>query len=169
LKWSKDITKETKKSVYFTKGTIFHLWHGILKNRGYGQYRDIISKYKFDPAKDIKKDANGCWAWSQDKPGLRKALKEYFYARNEDGFFVMSKINLFLDNFREIISRIGYRIKDNFLKFRHNLYLKFDRGLGLFGFFLRKYSPDIYPKLKKNGDGPERISSKKWFCRRAVR
>jgi hypothetical protein len=130
LEWSKNIARETKGSVYFTKGTIFHLWHGNLKNRGYEEFRRIINENGFDPATDLKKDSNGCWAWSSSKSNLHRAFKRYFYTRNEDNSF-MTKIILALENFKDY------------------LYLKFDRGLGLFGLFLKKYSPGFYKKLKR--------------------
>lgn len=148
LEWSKNIAKKTKSSVYFTKGTILHLWHGTLKNRGYEKFLKIINENGFDPATDLKKDSNGCWVLSSDKPNLRKDFKKYFYARNEDNSF-MTKIILALDNLKGYFLSFKSSFKKDLQRFRHNLYLKFDRGLGLFGLFLKKYSPGVYKKLKR--------------------
>ena len=101
LKWSKNMAKKTKSSVYFAKGTILHLWHGTLKNKGYEKFLKIINENGFDPATDLKKDSNGCWSLSSNKPGLRKDFKKYFLTRNKDNSY-MSKVILASHNLKII-------------------------------------------------------------------
>lgn len=62
---------------------IYHLWHGSLKNRAYMDRHDIILKYDYNPAEDIKL-VNNVWEWATDKPGMHADINQYFFNRQED-------------------------------------------------------------------------------------
>jgi hypothetical protein len=62
---------------------IAHLWHGNLKNRKYMDRHDVIKKYNYDPATDIKL-VNDVYEWATDKPGMHEDIRQYFFNRKED-------------------------------------------------------------------------------------
>jgi hypothetical protein len=83
--WSKQIYPRIQGSVFYSPGTVAHLWHGAHQDKLYGATAEILDMYRFDPQKDIKIDAQGIWVWNSNKPLLHKALAEYFWFRNEEG------------------------------------------------------------------------------------
>lgn len=65
-------------------GTVYHLWHGSLQNRRYGQRHVDLAGYAFDPKTDIATSRFGCWEWNSDKPDMHRYVMRYFESRNED-------------------------------------------------------------------------------------
>jgi hypothetical protein len=66
-------------------GQVFHLWHGDLEQRGYGNRHGEFQQFGFDPFRDIAKSAEGAWRWSSDKPEMHQYVENYFLSRREDG------------------------------------------------------------------------------------
>ena len=66
-------------------GTLFHFWHGDLQQRRYAGRHQDLAKYAFDPVRDIGPHANGCWAWSSERPQMHEFVRRYFVERREDG------------------------------------------------------------------------------------
>ncbi|UCG75950.1 MAG: hypothetical protein JSV95_01070 [Gemmatimonadota bacterium] len=66
-------------------GTLLHLWHGDLADRGYDVRYEGLVPHGFDPLSDIAIDDSGCWRWSSDKPAMHAYVREYFWRRREDG------------------------------------------------------------------------------------
>ncbi len=64
--------------------TLYHLWHGEMKDRGYGKRHRITAEYKFDPGADIELADNGTWKWTVEDSDLARAIAEYFFTRCED-------------------------------------------------------------------------------------
>ncbi len=83
LDWSRRFFADVRGSVFFTKGPLFHLWHGSRLNRRYIERQSILRDANFDPRIDISLDSNRCWRWSSDKPELHQRICEYFDQRNE--------------------------------------------------------------------------------------
>ncbi|MCX5679505.1 MAG: hypothetical protein NTZ95_02370 [Candidatus Omnitrophica bacterium] len=79
------VYEETQGSVYYTNGSILHLWHGDSRNRLYGRRNEIIPLFAFDLSRDIRIGSNDLYEWSSDKPDLHKAVREYFEIRDEEG------------------------------------------------------------------------------------
>ena len=69
----------------YIPGRLFHLWHGELRNRRYGQRHRARELLDFDPGADIAIDRGGCWRWNSDKPDLHEYVRNYFAQRREDG------------------------------------------------------------------------------------
>lgn len=82
-KWAKQWSSLIQGRVGFINYKVNALYHGTIKNRGYGIV-DIYHKHLFNPGKDIKIAQNGAFEWASNKPELRKEVKEYFYSRKED-------------------------------------------------------------------------------------
>ncbi len=66
-------------------GRVYHLWHGDLADRRYGERHEALRRFDFDPAADIAVDASGCWRWTSAKPELHEYVRRYFETRREDG------------------------------------------------------------------------------------
>jgi hypothetical protein len=68
----------------YIAGTIEHLWHGSKDLRKYVDRWQILTKHKFDPEVDIKKNVWGVTELIGNKPEFRAALHKYHRQRNED-------------------------------------------------------------------------------------
>jgi glycosyltransferase involved in cell wall biosynthesis len=66
-------------------GRILHLWHGETRHRRYHDRSQELASFGFDPARDIRISARGCWEWASDKPDLHRWSRRYFDVRHEDG------------------------------------------------------------------------------------
>lgn len=83
MKWAEPVTTYVNGSVSFVATKIQHKWHGSRKERRYHERMSLIKD--FLPERDLVPDSNGLWAWSdQVKPEFKRALRDYFPARNED-------------------------------------------------------------------------------------
>jgi hypothetical protein len=91
LIWARPYFESVQGRVGHIPGRMFHLWHGDLRDRGYGERRQRLARFDFDPFADIAIDSNGCWRWNSDKQELHEFIKCYFESRNEDGVAVTYK------------------------------------------------------------------------------
>jgi hypothetical protein len=143
--WLEKIYQKVKGSVYYTDGTILHLWHGANKDRGFPFCHKILMKrYKFDPEKDIKENLDGIYVWASDKPELHNDVRKYFLMRREEGWS-LKNLPLFWENFSKKIrfifsSALFFSIAYFFIE-------KLDRILGILGIFLKKNFPKFYGLL----------------------
>jgi len=102
MKWSSLVSKYVgKKDIFYTEGSIYHMWHGNRKNRIYEDRRLIIKKNNYNPVTDIKEGDNGLWKWSSDKKDLHNGLKKYFSLRNEE--------NSIMNSFSILFFKIRYK------------------------------------------------------------
>ncbi len=69
--------------VGYTPGRLEHYWHGNKTNRKYGSRWQILVKYKFDPIKDLRYDAQGVLRL-KGKKALEHAIMRYNRERAED-------------------------------------------------------------------------------------
>lgn len=83
--WEQRAEKFIKRNVGYVNGAIFHHWHGAKKNRSYMDRGQILTRAKFNPSKDLKKDFQGLWQLNPDNIQLRDDARRYFSLRNEDG------------------------------------------------------------------------------------
>jgi len=75
---------DLKKNVGVVDQFAVHQFHGAMKNRKYGTRDQILVKHNFDPVADIKRNAQGIWELTGNKPGLREDIRQYFIERDED-------------------------------------------------------------------------------------
>jgi hypothetical protein len=61
-----------------------HHFHGSMAKRGYDSRDQILVKYQFDPMVDLKRNWQGIYELTGNKPGLRDAIRGYFLSRDED-------------------------------------------------------------------------------------
>ena len=85
LDWARPFHEAVAGRVGFANQAVVHLWHGSLSSRGYGDRYREFGAFEFDPYKDIRLAANGCWSWATDKPEMHAHVREYFVRREEDG------------------------------------------------------------------------------------
>ncbi len=85
LAWARPFYRAVGGRVGFIDGRIFHLWHGVLKNRQYAQRLEWLSRFGFDPFTDIALDPGGCWRWNGNKAEMHEYVRSYFESRKEDG------------------------------------------------------------------------------------
>jgi hypothetical protein len=84
-RWARGVYADVQGSVFYTRGAALHLWHGSIADRQILARQLILKGADFDPSTDIALDDSACWTWSSDKPDLHRQVKEYFWARNEQG------------------------------------------------------------------------------------
>lgn len=73
-----------KPKIGFVPGLITHFWHGPKANRRYLDRWQIINDNAYDPALDLKRDAQGLYQLSGRNKKLTADLMAYFRQRNED-------------------------------------------------------------------------------------
>lgn len=67
----------------FIPQSIYHLYHGSLKNRSYMDRHDILLKYDYNPMTDINLQ-NDVLEWTSNKIDMHNDIKQYFFNRKED-------------------------------------------------------------------------------------
>jgi hypothetical protein len=85
LAWARPYSESVMGRVGSIQGRLFHLWHGDIKDRQYGERHGRLQAFDFDPVTDIALDDGGCWRWNSDKTALHAFVRSYFESRNEDG------------------------------------------------------------------------------------
>jgi hypothetical protein len=85
LEWAIPFSASVDGCVGFADETAYHLWHGDLGRRGYGDRYEEFERFDFDPFKDLRLAEGGCWSWASDKPELHEHVRRYFARRDEDG------------------------------------------------------------------------------------
>jgi hypothetical protein len=68
----------------YVQNDIYHLFHGELKSKNYFSRLEILSKYNYNPYKDICYDSNGVLCLTKKGKRMSDDIKEYFFNRNED-------------------------------------------------------------------------------------
>ncbi len=83
LEWQRKAMRETHGTLGFVPGYIVHKWHGRKQSRKYLERWQILTRHKFDPFADLRKDHQGLYQLI-GKPQLQEDIRQYFAARNED-------------------------------------------------------------------------------------
>lgn len=140
--WKERIFNEVKGSVWYTKGVLYHLWHGSQKSRNYFNRYLVMEKYDFDSGKDMRIGENKLWEWSSDKPELHSYLIDYFFLRNEErsiNRFFKFLFSKYFWNPRLAIARTAYHDK-----------------MGKIGLKMSKNFPELYKKIKSKKEKIEK-------------
>jgi hypothetical protein len=81
--WQKRAAR-LKKNIGYVDAFATHGFHGAKSKRGYSSRDLILVKHAFDPVYDLRRDWQGIWELTPDKPGLRDDIRRYFATRGED-------------------------------------------------------------------------------------
>jgi hypothetical protein len=84
LQWQARARTHIAGNISYVPGSIEHAWHGSKDKRKYVDRWSIITKYQFDPDRDLKRNSWGVLELAGNKPELRHAIDAYFRARDED-------------------------------------------------------------------------------------
>jgi hypothetical protein len=85
LSWAEPFHRAIGGRVGFVDGSVLHLWHGDLTNRQYAKRHQGLSRFDFDPFRDIALAPSGCWRWNGRKSEMHEYVRAYFESRKEDG------------------------------------------------------------------------------------
>lgn len=83
--WARPFHEEVQGNVGCVEGAVFHLWHGHRRDRMYHERYKGLRQFAFDPFRDIAIDSSGCWRWNTRKMEMHRYVRDYFWARTEDG------------------------------------------------------------------------------------
>lgn len=83
-RWARNVSQDVRARVGVIRGALLHLWHGEHADRQYVRRNQELAAFGFDPSKDLRLGANGCWEWASQKDCLHSWAKEYYASRNED-------------------------------------------------------------------------------------
>ena len=107
------VYKDTQGSVYYTKGAVFHLWHGDEAAKLKFFRHKILQFFNFSPASDIRIGSNGLLEWSSDKPEFHQAVAEYYQIRNEEG-----KSSVLISQIIDELNTVNKKLKSAELRLR---------------------------------------------------
>lgn len=85
--WQDRATKYIKRNLGYVPEVIKHMFHGAKRNRQYGNRWKVLTKWKYDPFTDLKRESNGLWSMvvEDDRQiGFRDATYKYYWSREED-------------------------------------------------------------------------------------
>lgn len=82
--WCERIYPRVRASVASTMGTLLHLWHGGESHRRYEERHFRLAATGFDPERDLRLDASGCWEWAGADATWLDWMRTYFDSRRED-------------------------------------------------------------------------------------
>ncbi len=83
--WSERLNRAIDGRIGVCQGRLMHLWHGSLKQRCYFERNRQLLKIGFDPKRDLARDSEGCWRWTDRNSSTAKFLTSYMSERQEDG------------------------------------------------------------------------------------
>lgn len=84
LRWAVAFHKSVAGRIGYISGTILHLKHGEMENRGYLYRLQRLADFNFDPDTDLTIGWNGAWHWARPRPDLESFFRTYFVSRAED-------------------------------------------------------------------------------------
>lgn len=82
--WRSQARSRAKGRLGYLDTWVIDLWHGDHAHRGYHTRGEILIRHGFDPRTDLRLSEQGTWLWASDKPGMHRALRQYFASRRED-------------------------------------------------------------------------------------
>ena len=90
----KNAAAKLKKNIGYVDGFATHAFHGSKTRRGYSTRDIILVKHGFSPLSDIRRNWQGVWELTPDKPGLRDDIRRYFISRTEDDTYLYGEKEL---------------------------------------------------------------------------
>jgi hypothetical protein len=87
MQWQIRADRWIKRDVGYVAGSIYHMWHGKKRDRGYTDRWKILRDNSYDPLLDLTRDSQGLLkleTWNDRQIRLRDQIRSYFRSRNED-------------------------------------------------------------------------------------
>lgn len=81
--WQRNAAK-LHKNIGYVDCFATHHFHGAKSRRGYSSRDTLLVKHQFSPTADLKKDWQGVYTFSGNKPSMRDDFRRYFISRSED-------------------------------------------------------------------------------------
>jgi hypothetical protein len=81
--WQRNAAR-IKKNIGYVDCFAVHHFHGSKVRRGYSTRDTILAKHQFTPLGDLRRDYQGIYQLTPDKPDLRDDIRHYFISRSED-------------------------------------------------------------------------------------
>ncbi|MBF0489513.1 MAG: hypothetical protein HQL15_02700 [Candidatus Omnitrophica bacterium] len=153
LAWAQGIFNDVQGSVHYSSGTIFHLWHGNLIDRGYNFRHQGLIDSEFDLSQDIKRNSQGIWEWRTDKSLLKNSVRNYFFERREEHskrFLIKNVFNHYFGLMKKVSGRLDGLESENSLQGPLNLSVDADKEKFSQIFDWERYVLS-YPDLMKAG------------------
>ncbi|MFI9318674.1 hypothetical protein ACIGXI_02640 [Kitasatospora aureofaciens] len=82
--WAHTTYPHIRSGLGYLDGTALTLWHGRQQDRNYHQASMRLQALSFDPERDLRPGADGCWEWARPRAGLKSWAGDYFRLRQED-------------------------------------------------------------------------------------
>lgn len=83
--------KKIEKNIGCVNQFAVHHWHGSKSLRGYSSRPSILARHKYDPHTDLKRDWQGVYQLTGNKPEFRDDIRRYFLSRDEDNPALLSR------------------------------------------------------------------------------
>jgi hypothetical protein len=83
-RWQDRAERHIKRNVGYVSGLLLHYWHGSKKSRQYWDRWRILVDNGYCPDYDLKRDSQGLWQLTGQKPVMRDQMRAYFRQRSED-------------------------------------------------------------------------------------
>jgi hypothetical protein len=84
-RWAERLYSGTQGRIGFAAGSVLHLWHGEMSDRGYADRNRELVAQGFNPDTDLAIGERGGWEWTGSNPMLEAWAMNYFRHRREDG------------------------------------------------------------------------------------
>lgn len=81
--WQRNAAK-IQKNIGYVDCFATHHFHGAKSRRGYSSRDTLLVKHQFAPSIDLKRDWQGVYTLSGNKPAMRDDFRRYFISRSED-------------------------------------------------------------------------------------
>lgn len=82
--WAQRANAAVHGDVGYVDGTLNHLWHGKMSNRGYVERNRVLLTHGFDPRLHLQRDDSGLYRLHNAPPLLEAAVRKHFADRQED-------------------------------------------------------------------------------------
>lgn len=82
--WARSFYEEVRGNLGFIPGSLLHLWHGRIADRRYYTLALQLRAVGFDPARHLRLEDTGLWAWTEEAAEMNNEYTRYFASRRED-------------------------------------------------------------------------------------
>jgi hypothetical protein len=86
LRWALPYFAAIRGKVGYIPGSVFHLWHGNIRDRYYKARHRALAELDFLPERDLEREPSGVWRWRNPRLEVEHFFRQYFHARMEDGY-----------------------------------------------------------------------------------